>query len=290
VFRSQWMAAVHRKSRRTLLLGTALGAAVGIIGVAAAQNENMGPATAPPGASEVSAVPDQLSSDRAADGPGLSADQAIELTLRSIGDASVTSARLIQAPTDASNPQGSDQWLEVTIDSEQGDDIEPVWLGQLVQGAVSDLMRTNESTTSSVLEGAQIVDQDGDGNNVVTPLGHGDVVGGQIFGSPDDAALLDRVDKAAAEFGLKVESARVLHPLDSAMAVHLTVPDGQVDWTLSQLTTALEGSRPTIEGIYVELDSPSGQPLLKASRALRIPGGGLWFADGQDIRFGATHG
>ncbi len=273
-------------------MGSVLGAVVAVIGAAAARDRDPdpGPATPPPGASTASGTPDQISADREANGPGLSADAAIAQVLHGLGDSSVKSATLIQDPANgASSPTGA-SWLDIQIDSDQGDSIKQVWLGLLVQGAVSDSMRTTQSTTSEVLAGAQIVDHDRSGRQVITQLGHGSVVGGQVFNSPDDATLRDRVAQVAAKYGLTVRSVQVLHPLESALAVTFTVPDGSVDWTIGDLKQEIEDDPQSIEGSYIELDDPSGRPLLRGAGAARIPGGGLWFARGQDERFGAVHG
>jgi hypothetical protein len=280
------------KLRRVAVVGALLGIAVGVVGAAAAREWDPGPATPSTNASDATAgTPDQISADRDASGPGLSADAAIAQVLASLGDSSVISATVMQPPVaGSSNPVGSAPWLDIHIDSDQGDGTKQVWLGQLVQGAVADLMRTTQTTTSEVLDGAQIVDRDGSGHQIVTGLGHGSVLGGQVFDSPDDAALRHHARDIAAKFGLKVESVQVLHPLESALAITFTVPDGRVDWTIGELKQAIEGSPPRIEGLYLQLDSPSGKPLLRGGGASRIPGGALWFAVGQDERFGALHG
>ncbi len=210
-----------------------------------------------------------------------------------MGDPSVTSAVVGAAPADSG---GSGQWLTVTIESDQADGIKQAWLAQLMQGAVADLMRTDETTTSQVLDGAQLVDKDASGRQVVTPLGHGAVVGGQVFDSPGDDALRQQVAAAAEKYGLTVDSVQVLHPLDSALAVTMTVPDGPLHgWNLTSLENAIEGkttptSVPNVEGLYLELHSPSGKPVVKSGYASRIPGGGGWSAPGQDERFGINHG
>jgi len=187
-------------------------------------------------------------------------------------------------------------WLRVTIDSEQGDGIKQHWLAQLMQGAVDDLMHTDEATTSEVLDGAQLVDRDTAGKQVVTDLGHGGVVAGQVFESPSDDTLRQQVAAAAEKYGLRVDSVQVLHPLESALAVSMTVPHGPLDgWNLASLQHAIEGAvsprtEPDIEGLYLELNAPSGRPLLESGYAYRIPGGGGWSAHGQDERFGINHG
>jgi hypothetical protein len=276
------------RSSRIVLAGTVLGAAAGIAGIAAAQNGDSGPPEPPPWASTASDSPLQFSGDRQDEGPGLSADQAIAQTLNDLGDSSVTSANVINAPADSGE---TGRWLSVEIDSDQGDaGVKQRWLARLIQGAVDDLMRTNETTTSDVLDGAQLVDHDSSGKQVITYLGHGGVLGGQVFSSPSDDVLRQQVTDAADKFGLTVQSIQALHPLDTALVVTMDVPDGPVDWNISKLEEAIEGSPPNIEGLYLELDSPAGEPLVQKGFSFRTPGGDMWFAPGQDDRFGISHG
>ena len=152
--------------------------------------EPLSPET-PPHAATASGKPIQLSAVRQDVGPGLNPDQATQLVLSGMGDPSVTSAVVGAAPADSG---GSGQWLTGAIESDQADGIKQDWLAQLMQGAVADLMRTDEATTSQVLDGAQLVDRDASGRQVVTPIGHGGVVGGQVFDSPIDDALRQRIE------------------------------------------------------------------------------------------------
>jgi hypothetical protein len=87
-----------------------------------------------------------------------------------------------------------------------------------------------------------------------------------------------------------VDAVEVLHPLDSALAVTFTVPPGAVSWTLFQLTRELLGPHTDVEGLSIQLNAPSGRPLLSAAYGERATGGGGWFAPGQDQRFGFQHG
>ncbi len=232
----------------------------------------------------------------------MSADEATQQALGALGAPSVTSATVIDAPADSGD---SGQWLSVAVDSNDGDSndgdsVKQEWLAQLLQGAVEDLMRTNQTTTSGVLDGAQLVDRNQSGKTVVTYLGHGGVVGGQVFESPSDEALRHQVQAAAEKYGLTVDSVEILHPLESALAVAMTVPDGPLHgWTLGSLEGAIEGGgpvrahtgvTPNVEGLYLELRSPTGRPLLKSSYAFRVPGGSAWTAPGQADRFGIQHG
>lgn len=275
-----------------LTLASIVGAAIGVT-LYRSEGSSCRVQPSASGSSTSSDGPSQFSATRQDVGPGLSADQATQQVLRGLGDPSVTSAT-VGTPALSSGESG--RWLTVTIDSDQGDGVKQVWLAQLMQGAVEDLMRTHEATTSQVLQGAKLVDRDESGHRVAIDLGHGAVVGGQVFGCPSDDALRQQVATAAEKYGLTVDSVQVLHPLDSALVVTMTVPDGPLNgWGLGRLQDAIEGgtapkSRPNVEGLYLELRSPSGTPIVKSSVAFRIPGGGGWYAPGEDERFGINHG
>jgi hypothetical protein len=94
----------------------------------------------------------------------------------------------------------------------------------------------------------------------------------------------------ADTYGLTLDSVEVLHPLESALAVTFSVPPGPVSWTLTQLTHDLQGSPVDVEGLSLQLDSPSGRALLHVAYGGRAAGGGGWYAHGQGIRFGFQGG
>jgi hypothetical protein len=167
--------------------------------------------------------------------------------------------------------------------------VKELWLGVLVEGAVGELARTNHTTLARVL-GAEVVTRSGSGRRETTPLGMGEAPVGRQFHSSSDADLRQRALDAAHEYGLTLDSVEVLHPLDSALAVTFTVPPGGVSWTLTELDDALLGSPVDLEGLFVQLNSPSGRPLLIVENGQRIRGGGGWSAHGQDGRFGVVHG
>jgi hypothetical protein len=248
---------------------------------------------APPGSAATAAdSPLQFSSKVQATGPGESADQAIADTLKGMQGTAITSAEMVPAPPDSG---GTGQWLRIHFTGTQQFDVQRQWLAQLVHGAVADRMRTDQQATADVLGGAQLVNDSGDQNGNES-LGHGGVLGGQLFGSPSDEELRSQVETSAAKLGLKVNSVEVLHPLESALMVNLTVPDGEIQgWNAQSLEHAIEGAvspdfNPDVEGVYIELESPSGKPVLKESYAYRVPEGGLWVDPDQEDRFGVNHG
>lgn len=217
---------------------------------------------------------------------GLEPDVAVARVLASLGDPMVQGVDVIPAPGvyGCGSP-----CLRVRLNSNADHGVKEVWLGQLVEGAVGELVRTDQKTLAEVL-GAEVVTPTRSGHRVTTPLGMGYSPLGHRFNSPSDADLRQRAADAADKYGLTLDSVEVLHPLDSALAVTFTVPPGAVSWTLYQLTNELLGSPIDVEGLSIQLNSPSGQPLLRIANGERAKGGGGWFAPGQDDRFGFQHG
>jgi hypothetical protein len=272
-------------TRRLAIGGLTLGLALGAIGIAVARGGG-DDHLAPQAAVSDMGTPGADASQIDPNGPGETSSAAIADVTAALSDAGVVSAAIVPtmqgAATDAPG-------VSITVKSDAGDGVWPLWLGDLAQGAIADRMRTDQQTTNQVISAGEIVDTN-DGKPLTTGLGSGSVRAGQVFSSPSDAELTDRVNQVAQRFGLKVESAEVLHPMDSAVAVTFVVPDGVVDWTIDQLRAAVQGDPQSIEGFYLELRGPSGDLLLQDAGASRIGAGNLWFAPGQDERFSAVHG
>jgi hypothetical protein len=224
----------------------------------------------------------------AAHGPARAGDEAISQVLEGMSGTEVRSASLMEAR--AGSPT-TGPWVNVRVDSDQGDDLYAVWLGGLVQGAVADRMRDDEETTADVIGGGQVEATDHSGEPVTIKLGTGSIRGGQVFDSPTDDDLEARAEAAAKRFGLELLSFKVTHPLESAIAVKFALPeDGELSWTIDDLRDAVAGSPSSVEGVFIEIDTPSGKSLIRTGTSYRTGEGGLSFAPGQDDRFGALHG
>jgi hypothetical protein len=238
-----------------------------------------------PGAGD---VPGSYAKDATAAGPGQPGEEAISQVLKGMSGTEVRSVRLMEAPAGSHT---SGPWVSVQVDSNKGDDVYAVWLGGIVRGAVADRMRDDEETTADIIGGGQVEDTDQSGAPVTVPLGTGSILGGQAFHSPSDDDLEARSEAAARRFGLELRSAEVMHPLESAISVKFALPeDGQLTWTIDDLRAAVAGSPLSVEGVFIEIVSPSGKPLLRTGTSYRTGEGGLSFAPGQDERFGAAHG
>jgi hypothetical protein len=190
--------------------------------------------------------------------------------------------------TTESTPSG----LQVVVTLTRNEDGVPdVWLADLAVGAIAERSHTDQAVANDLVSSATAVGPGKGGEPVTTYLGVGAVRLGQVFGSPSDSALTAQVADVAKTHGLTVAELQILHPLESALSVKFVVPDGAtIDWTIDQLRTDLVGGSPDVEGVFIELDDSHGQPLLQSGVAYRTGEGGLWFAPGQDARFGAVHG
>jgi hypothetical protein len=187
-----------------------------------------------------------------------------------------------------STPSG----LQVVVTLTHNDDRVPdVWLADLAVGAVAERSHSGQAVANDIIASATAVGPGAGGTSVTTSLGVGAVRLGQVFGSPSDSALRAHVSDVAESHGLVVADLQILHPLESALQVTFVVPNGaRIDWTIDQLRNELVGESPDVEGVLIELDDSQGQPLLESGVAYRTGEGGLWFAPGQDVRFGAVHG
>jgi hypothetical protein len=239
------------------------------------------------GALCLSACGSTNSADAQVTSTGMEPHAAVARVLASLGDATVQGVDVIPAPGvyGCGSP-----CLRVRLKSSADHGVHEVWLGQLIEGAVAEMVRTNNQKTLAEVLGAEVVTSTPRGHLVTTPLGMGYSPLGHHFNSPSDADLRQHATDIAAKYGLKVDSVEVLHPLDSALAVTLTVPRGAVSWTLYQLTNDLLGSPIDVEGLSIQLNSPTGRPLLHVANGERATGGGGWFAPGQADRFGFQHG
>jgi hypothetical protein len=171
------------------------------------------------------------------------------------------------------------------------DSVPDVWLADLAVGAVAERSHSDQAVANDLVSSAIAVGPGKGGNQVISYLGIGAVRLGQVFGPPGDSALTAHVADVAERHGLTVADLQILHPLESALSVTFVVPDdAKIDWTIDALRTDLVGDSPDVEGVYIELDDARGQPLLQSGAAYRTGEGGLWFAPGQDARFGAVHG
>lgn len=276
-------------SRVTRRLGSAAAPAIAAIvataGIAVAAAV-MGP---PPAVEDYSGDPvtyaDGLATARppiASDGTSMDGESASKQVRDSLSDSQVDGVETKWTPGG----------LEVTISLTHNDDrVRDVWLSNLALGSVAELMRSDQAVINELISSAIAVGPGEDGDAVITDLGVGAVRLGQVFGSPSDSSIATKAAEVADRYDLEIANLVILHPHESAVEITLVVPtDATVEWTIDGLRTDLVGNSPNVEGILIELVDADGRPLLQSAAAYRTGSGGLWFAAGQDERFGAVHG
>lgn len=177
-----------------------------------------------------------------------------------------------------------------------GDLIALTWNAAMIQGATAELMRSDETTLADVLGDATITLSLPNAEQVqLDPASMGSIAGGQQFGAAGDPVsdkeLTANAKVVLARFGLTASRIEIRHPLDAALVIRASIADdAAVDWTIDGLRSALEGRGHRYEGLLITLTAPDGSPRLVGGVAYRTGLGGIWFADGQDARFGALHG
>ncbi len=223
-------------------------------------------------------------------GEGLSPNEAISSVLAAKGMEAVTDAEVVPAPADAKT---NVPWLNVGVNTESlegPNTVKTTWLAEIAQGAIAELMHTDEVSTNEVIGGSTIQAATARGE---VPLdgGTGYVATGETFSSTDsDSDIIQNVTKVLQDFQLQPMDVEVLHPLGVAISVRARIGDKtDPKWTIDELRDALTDTPRAYEGIYLEVDSADGDPLLASGVPYRTGVGGLWFAPGQDERFGAVY-
>ncbi|MBO9523541.1 MAG: hypothetical protein J7518_18580 [Nocardioidaceae bacterium] len=169
------------------------------------------------------------------------------------------------------------------------------WEAGLVEGAVGELIRSDETAMNQVISGAEVAASESEGPNEEFSSSVGYIATGQRFASEspefDRAAARREMEKALAELGLSVVRMDEVRPLGVAVAIEVRLaPGDEPGFTLDQLRGRLLGDPMAYEGLLLQIDSDRGAPLVVAGTVYRTGEGGLWSAPGADTRFNALHG
>lgn len=297
-----------RRTHRVALLagGGVLGAAVGLGGLARAGIGGDPPDPERPLPSKVAEAltdtdgshPYSYAARRDPVGPKMSRTSARHQVLDALtGSAGVYDVRFSVARRSSLEPDLP--WIDIYLDGNPDCDREAValiWKAALVQGAIADLLRDEEAATSEVIGGSRVFVRLPSGRlRRLAEGGRSFIAAGQSFAGQvdgrDDVAIVESAQKALLDHGLVDPQVEVLRPLGPAVSVVATAPDDlTVDWTIDDLSRAINGSPTAYEGLLITIVDPSGTPLIVSGAALRTGLGGLSFAPGQDTRFGAVHG
>lgn len=295
----------HWKLVPVLVCVTTLGLAMGL-GVAAAQQDDppssdtlpetrLSPEDIDRLSAPDDAIPLNYAGKRSDRGPGVPAQTAAELVLKAAGpDLGVTRIEVTKAPESALDP--TLPWIDVYIDGSSitnGGDVALTWKASLIQGAMTDLMYSEQTAANQVIGGSRIIVEDSSGAVEYLDGGGGFVATGQIFAAQADgrgmAAIKDGVSSALRLFDLRLDSLEVFQPEGPAVSMVLTLLDGaEMDWTIDQLRQAIGGV--AYEGILITIRDSQGAPVLVSGVSYRTGLGGVWFADGYDEKLGVAHG
>lgn len=295
---------VSRRNVALAVVGGVLGIAVGLGGLATAREDSSVEPEMPLTSEERDALssngsePVSYVEDLSGGSPGLSPEAAADAALKALPEsAGVYDVQISAAPESALDP--TLPWVDVYIDGPatdgDGHSVALTWKASLVQGAMADLMRTHEIATNHVLGGSRVFVRNSEGQVRELDGGGGFVAAGQVFAAQqdgrDETTIATSVSTAVGRFGLVPKSIEVLRPFGPAVSVVATLPaDVPVDWTIDDLRAAITDTPIAYEGVSITILDVNGRPLLVSGVAYRTGLGGLWFAEGQDTRFGALHG
>lgn len=120
----------------------------------------------------------------------------------------------------------------------------------------------------------------------------GNIAAGQNFGSSGDSGVikLTAVNTLAA-FGLTAISVEILRPLDFTLDIVASVPSAQMlKGNLQLIEARLRGTPPTVEGFFLHIVLPDGQPIATVAAAFRSGAGIESIQPNLGVDIGGTHG
>jgi len=207
-------------------------------------------------------------------------------------------ATFVPAPSVSSNEA---PWLNLTFNGDltrPGYSVLYSWYGALIEGAVSDEMRTDQVSTNQVIGGDDVTVVGLDGSSVDLGGGNGDVVSEQSFaddgmtvGSSAQADSAKDIEATISGLGLTPVSVDFVHVHGTAVRVVATYAGSTpVTWTSNQVLDELAGTPTRYEGIYFEVDDSNGSPMFISSVSYRTGISSVWTASGDADIFPTSSG
>lgn len=206
------------------------------------------------------------------------APAALAAVQKQLGPTAVSRAEITAAPLESQ--RGLLPWLHAVVDVPgitQGQDVEPIWEAQLLEGAVAEQVGSTVDLRDAfggatfdlrLPSGKTIPDYGG---------GLGDVVRGQQFSNPTEGRIRSSIRSAATRFNLTIDSIKVFRAAAPAPAVVVTASDlGSVAANLKDIEGAMFGDPPTYEGYFLAVNDESGAPVIRASTSFRTGAGQFW--------------
>lgn len=152
-----------------------------------------------------------------------------------------------------------------------------IWVANLIGGALSDGMAEHQLAP---LRGIHVLVQNSDGTRSDAGSGIGRVVPFQQFTSEAAAALTRRVKGNAERLGLRVRSVAILSPVQNAPEVVAQTSEPKAEFIreagMQDILSSVFGDTNSLEGCYLEVVAPDGEPLLKLAVANRSGIGQSW--------------
>jgi hypothetical protein len=182
------------------------------------------------------------------------------------------------APADFLESGYSGIWVYLTVDAPSANGAAPlhgVWEATVVAGAFRDEMHSAGLETP---EGYGVLLRLPDGT--IEPFmawPFGDIALGQRFTDPASAAeVQSSIRQAVRSTGLEPITVDSVVAKDLSLVVIASVPDADLlasRSALDELVDDVFGSITTFEGVYLEIQSPSGKPLAVLTRSFRTGDG-----------------
>lgn len=188
-------------------------------------------------------------------------------------------------------------WLYATLEGQTNADggaLPSAWEADLAQGDVAERIAQGASNLADVVVGSTLQFETAEGTLIPLTGGAGDIRSSQSFSAwsdESDAAITASVTETLSRFGLQTAEVRVLRPLQPALYVVATVDDpAQIDGRFGEIWNALLGDPYCCEGLYLEIDTADGVPIVRQGAAFRTGSGRLWIAPEYDELVGGVHG
>jgi hypothetical protein len=207
----------------------------------------------------------------------------------------LSNVRFAAPPSDADGTVPG-AWLNATVhvaSTTDGTAMNGLWIAGLLQGDLAELINPGHDNLYDSLSGSTLAEQLPDGSSGEVLQGNmGTVVSGQTFtGDTSDAQTTAIEGAVLTKYGLAPVSVTVLHLTNSAPHIIAIATDpAMLSGAVNQLLHDLQGMPSRYEGIYLEINDPNGNALIRLSTANRTGGGTSWQSPDLHISTGIEHG
>jgi hypothetical protein len=196
-------------------------------------------------------------------------------------------------------PDSSGQWWYATVSGPSALDgaaLKMDWEAALAQGSIAEQISGDEvCDLAHVIRGSSVKLELPDGSTRFLGGGAGDISPDQLFAdqasNSTDEEIVQQVEDALGRYPLTTDGVDVLHPLGAAVAVVATVEQANdIKGQYEAIRSSVLGDPLRFEGLYLEIDTPDGEPLVRSGTSYRSGAGMVWFAPGMDEVLGIAHG